>query len=105
MKRTTPEMASILSKLPLHASGRTLDSLRMIYRATGPMHGGSSVESCFETGKRNRKLTTRRRRPQQVSSGFPPLQKTILLLTSSTRTALPVESGLQQNEKEKKRSQ
>ncbi|GBO04043.1 hypothetical protein AVEN_154146-1 [Araneus ventricosus] len=42
----------------------------MVWRATGPIHGGSSVESVFEPAtlrSRGRDLTTRPPRPQQNS--------------------------------------
>ncbi|GBN86595.1 hypothetical protein AVEN_117673-1 [Araneus ventricosus] len=45
MTRTIPELAA-LTKLPHHTSRRTFAPLRMISRATGPIHDGSSVESC-----------------------------------------------------------
>ncbi|GBL84862.1 hypothetical protein AVEN_93884-1 [Araneus ventricosus] len=51
-----------LSKLPLHARGRAFGPLRMIWRATGPIHEGPSMESGFEPGAlrpQSRDLTTR----------------------------------------------
>ncbi|GBM16303.1 hypothetical protein AVEN_194045-1 [Araneus ventricosus] len=48
MNRTTPEHP--LSKLPHHTSARMLGPLGMIFRATGPIHDGSSVGSGFEHG-------------------------------------------------------
>ncbi|GBM60446.1 hypothetical protein AVEN_117962-1 [Araneus ventricosus] len=47
MTRTTLELTPI-SKLPRYTSERAFDPLRMIKRATGPIHDGSSVETGFE---------------------------------------------------------
>ncbi|GBO34344.1 hypothetical protein AVEN_39630-1 [Araneus ventricosus] len=38
------------SRPPRHTSGRAFDTLRIIKRATGPIHSGSSVESGSEPG-------------------------------------------------------
>ncbi|GBN80315.1 hypothetical protein AVEN_14397-1 [Araneus ventricosus] len=61
MMRTTPELAP-----PLQASGprqwEGVWPLRVIQRAAGPIHGGSSLESGFKPGalrSRSRNLTTR----------------------------------------------
>ncbi|GBN18477.1 hypothetical protein AVEN_147814-1 [Araneus ventricosus] len=65
MTRATPELA-----LPLQTSTQRhredVWTLRMIKRATGPKHGGSSVESGFESGtlrSQSRVLATRLPRP------------------------------------------
>ncbi|GBN25947.1 hypothetical protein AVEN_273348-1 [Araneus ventricosus] len=67
MTRTTPELAP-----PLQASAphqlQAVWPLRMIWRATGPIHGGSSVESGFEPGtfrSQGRDLTITPPRPSQ----------------------------------------
>ncbi|GBM60456.1 hypothetical protein AVEN_117969-1 [Araneus ventricosus] len=72
MKRTTPELAPP-RQISRHISGRAFRHLRLIRRATDPMHGGSSVESGFEPGTfrlRNRDLTTRSLRPHNNLRSF-----------------------------------
>ncbi|GBL92796.1 hypothetical protein AVEN_4507-1 [Araneus ventricosus] len=64
--RSDDELKAPLSKLLRHTRGRTFCSLRMIYRATGPIHDGSSVESGFEPRSlrlRGRHLNTKPPRP------------------------------------------
>ncbi|GBM45117.1 hypothetical protein AVEN_233478-1 [Araneus ventricosus] len=46
MTRTTPELAPPLQTFAPHQR-EGIWPLRMIWRATGPIHGGSSVESGF----------------------------------------------------------
>ncbi|GBM90151.1 hypothetical protein AVEN_20276-1 [Araneus ventricosus] len=65
MARTTPELAPPLQASAPHQR-KGVWPLRMIQRATGPIHGGSSVESGFEPTilrSRGRDLTTRPPRP------------------------------------------
>ncbi|GBM91624.1 hypothetical protein AVEN_166667-1 [Araneus ventricosus] len=65
MTRTTPELASPLQTSAPHQR-EDVWPLRMIWRTTGPIHGGSSVESGFEPAalrSRGRDLTTRPPRP------------------------------------------
>ncbi|GBN30403.1 hypothetical protein AVEN_17317-1 [Araneus ventricosus] len=66
MTRTTPELAPPLQISTPHQR-EDVWPLRMIKRATGPIHGGSSVESGFEPRAlrpQSRDLTTRPQRPQ-----------------------------------------
>ncbi|GBO10339.1 hypothetical protein AVEN_110193-1 [Araneus ventricosus] len=49
MTRTTPELASPLQTCTPHQRQHVWP-LRMVWRAAGLIHGGSSVESGFETG-------------------------------------------------------
>ncbi|GBN79791.1 hypothetical protein AVEN_29769-1 [Araneus ventricosus] len=49
MTRTTPELAPPLQTSTPH-QWEDIWPLRMIYRGTGPIHGGSSVESGFDPG-------------------------------------------------------
>ncbi|GBL72237.1 hypothetical protein AVEN_115206-1 [Araneus ventricosus] len=65
MTRTTPELAPPLQTSTPHRR-EDVWPLRMNWRATGPIHGGSSVESGFEPGTlrpQSRDLTTRPPRP------------------------------------------
>ncbi|GBO45845.1 hypothetical protein AVEN_164697-1 [Araneus ventricosus] len=65
MTRTTPRLAPPLQTSTPHQRGGVWP-LRMIWRATGPIHGGSSVESGLEPGAlrfQSRDLTTRPPRP------------------------------------------
>ncbi|GBL83294.1 hypothetical protein AVEN_110622-1 [Araneus ventricosus] len=67
MSRTTPELAPPLQPFASHQL-EDVWPLRMIWRATGPIHGGSSVESGFEQATlrfRGRDLTTRPTLPKQ----------------------------------------
>ncbi|GBL59336.1 hypothetical protein AVEN_180989-1 [Araneus ventricosus] len=60
MKRTTPELAPLLQSSAPHPQ-EDIGPLRMLCRATGPILGGSSVDSGLESGTlclRNRDLTT-----------------------------------------------
>ncbi|GBM04806.1 hypothetical protein AVEN_20237-1 [Araneus ventricosus] len=65
MARTTSELEPLLqTSMPHQREG--VWPLRMIYGATGSIHGGSSVESSFEPGTlrpQSRDLTTRLQRP------------------------------------------
>ncbi|GBN34770.1 hypothetical protein AVEN_209528-1 [Araneus ventricosus] len=68
MTRTTPELAPHLQTSTPH-QGEDVWPLRMIWRATGPIHGGSSMESGFEPGTlwpKSRDLTTRPLRPSKL---------------------------------------
>ncbi|GBN30195.1 hypothetical protein AVEN_226539-1 [Araneus ventricosus] len=61
MTKTAPELAPPLQDSTPHQR-EDVWSLRMIWRAAGPIHGGSSVESGFEPGAfrpQSRDLTTR----------------------------------------------
>ncbi|GBN89647.1 hypothetical protein AVEN_174841-1 [Araneus ventricosus] len=49
MTRTTPQLAPPIQTSMPHQRGDVWP-LRMILRATGPIHGGSLVESGFEPG-------------------------------------------------------
>ncbi|GBN48200.1 hypothetical protein AVEN_156177-1 [Araneus ventricosus] len=65
MTRTTPELAPPLQASTPHQR-EGVWPLRMIWRAAGPIHGGSSGESGFEPGTlrpQSRDLTTRPPRP------------------------------------------
>ncbi|GBM80213.1 hypothetical protein AVEN_203725-1 [Araneus ventricosus] len=74
MTRTTPELAPPLQTSTPHQR-EDVWPLRMILRATGPIHVGSSVESGFESGAlppQSRNLTTRPPQPMNlVGSIFP----------------------------------
>ncbi|GBM76677.1 hypothetical protein AVEN_48799-1 [Araneus ventricosus] len=60
MTRTTPELASPFQTSAPHQR-EDVWPLRMIYRATGPIRGGSSVESGFEPASlRSRGLPPRK---------------------------------------------
>ncbi|GBL96353.1 hypothetical protein AVEN_238710-1 [Araneus ventricosus] len=68
MTRTTPELAPPLQTSSPHQR-EDVSPLHMIWCATGPIHGGSSVELGFEPAtlrSRGRDLTTRAPRPQPV---------------------------------------
>ncbi|GBO31827.1 hypothetical protein AVEN_207007-1 [Araneus ventricosus] len=68
MKRTTPELAAPLQTSSPHQR-EDVWPLGTIYRATGSIHGGSSVESGFELGAlRPRDLTTMPPRPSPLNS-------------------------------------
>ncbi|GBM89893.1 hypothetical protein AVEN_172168-1 [Araneus ventricosus] len=61
MTSTTPELAPPLQNSKLHQR-EDVWPLRMIWRAAGPIHGGSSVEMGLEPGTllpQSRDLTTR----------------------------------------------
>ncbi|GBM20113.1 hypothetical protein AVEN_268428-1 [Araneus ventricosus] len=63
MTKMTPALASLFQ---ISASSHREDAwlLCMIYHATGPIHGGSSVKSGFEPGTlQHRDLATRPKRP------------------------------------------
>ncbi|GBO35780.1 hypothetical protein AVEN_199554-1 [Araneus ventricosus] len=65
MTRTTPELAPPL-QTPTPRQQEDVWPLRMVQRAAGPIHGGSSVESGFEPGAlrpQGRDLATRPPRP------------------------------------------
>ncbi|GBO11779.1 hypothetical protein AVEN_20733-1 [Araneus ventricosus] len=66
MTRTTLELPSPL-QTSTPSTGGSLP-LRMIQRATGPIHGGPTLESGFEPGiarLKSRDLTTRPSRPRK----------------------------------------
>ncbi|GBN81585.1 hypothetical protein AVEN_270749-1 [Araneus ventricosus] len=69
MTKTTPELAPPLQTSTPHQR-EDVWSLRMIWRAAGPRHGGSSVEAGFEPGAlrpQSRDLTTRAPRPRVIN--------------------------------------
>ncbi|GBM63686.1 hypothetical protein AVEN_198691-1 [Araneus ventricosus] len=74
MMRTTPQLAPPLQTSAPHQR-KDVWPLRMIQRATGPIHGGSSVESCFEAAtlrSRGRDLNTRPPRPRKFERKYIP---------------------------------